>query len=348
MKLRYRNAQCAERCTRRTEAPAAEAPTSIGGDVFNDSNGNGAKDDGEPLIAGVLLTIGSGECPGTTTAEATSTANSPTYTFEGLSQGTYCVTIDATLPQNAAVLGQGFWTFPKQAQGTIADNVKLTKKAKDNESFGWTFAALGQATPGAEQPTAAAGAPTPVAMISTPTPFVEATAAPAACLYRASYLADVTVPDGQLMLPGTQFIKTWRVVNSGTCSWGPGSGLQNLQFVGGDPLGAPNLVPIPNSIPAGATGDLSINMAAPAQPGTYKSNWKLRADNGTLIGVGPSNVALFASIRVQAAPPPTSVPPPPQPTGVPPPAQTITFAQGATESEVQGQLPMNGIASGTR
>lgn len=332
----------------------ASGATAIGGDVFNDSNGNGAKDDGEPPIAGVALTIANGDCPGTMMGATNSTADTPGYKFEGLTQGTYCVAIDATNPQNAAILGQGAWTYPTPAQGTISDKVNLTKKSKENVNFGWTFTALGGQTPSAEQPTAAAaeatvvpGASTPEPMIPTPTAYVQPTAAPQACVYRANFVQDVTIPDGQLMLPGTNFVKTWRVVNAGTCSWGPGSGVSTMQFVGGNQMGAPNTVPIPNAIPVGATADLSVQMTAPQQPGRYKSEWKLRADDGTLIGVGPSNVALYADIRVQAAPPPQPTAGPVQPTAVPPPApgQTVTFAPGATEAEVQGQLPANGIAT---
>jgi hypothetical protein len=339
------------------DTPAAmEGKAAIGGDVFNDSNGDGKRDDNEPIIAGVIVQIGAGACPAGVLAVTTSTVNQPSYKFENLDSGDFCISIDAASAQNAAILGAGEWTVPQKAQGTITDNVKLRRADKLNVDFGWTFGVLGQTTPPPEQPTAPAGEPTQVAgeptavpIIPTPTAFVQPTAAPQPCVFKAAYVEDVTVPDGQLMLPNTQFIKTWRVQNTGTCSWGPGSGLQNLQFVGGNPLGAPNLVPIPNAIPAGATADLSIQMTAPAQPGSYKSNWKLRADDGTLIGVGPSNVALYASIRVQAAPPPTVVPPPTSvsPTTQPPPGpvQPIQFAPGATEAAVQGQVPANGIAS---
>lgn len=340
------------------DTPAAsEGKAAIGGNVFNDSNGNGKQDENEPLIAGVIVQLGTGNCPAGVLAVTTSTVNQPSYKFENLDNGDYCISVDAASAQNAAILGNGEWTVPQQAQGTITDNVKLRRADKLNVDFGWTFGLLGQATPPAEQPTAPAGQPTEVAgqptavpMVPTPTAFVQPTAGPQPCVYKAAYVDDITVPDGQVMLPNTQFIKTWRVQNTGTCSWGPGSGLQNMQFVGGNPLGAPNLVPIPNAIPAGVTADLSIPMVAPAQPGAYKSNWKLRADDGTLIGVGPSNVALYASIRVQAAPPPTGVPPPtgiPQPTTQPQPGpvQPIIFAPGATEAAVQGQVPANGIAS---
>lgn len=327
-----------------TIAPPPGA-VSISGQVFNDSNGNGALDQGEPVIAGVMVNLGSGECPGATIAQTVTTADTPSFEFAGLpTSADYCVSVDAALPQNAAVLGTGEWTLPQKAQGAISDPVKLKKQSKDNVNFGWTFATIGEGTPIPPQPTAEAGQPTPVPVLPTPTQFVQPTAPPQACVFRAAYLQDVTIPDGTVVAPGAAFVKTWRVQNTGTCSWGPGSGLSSLAFVGGNPMGAPNVVPIPNAIPAGATADLSINMVAPLEAGTHKSNWKLRADDGALIGVGPSNVALYALIRVQAAPPPTAVPPP---TSVPPPGQVIQFAPGATEAEAQGQLPANGIASYT-
>lgn len=335
-------------------APADNGSVLIGGNIFNDANANGAKDDGEQNIAGIALTLGTGACPGAPQAQTVSTAETPSYKFEGLGAGEYCVSIDAASQQNAAVLGQGEWTLPQRAQGVIADTVNLKQKSKEGVNFGWTFAAIGSVTPGAEQPTQVAGQPTPDAgqptaapIMPTPTAFAQPTAAPQACVFKAAYLDDITIPDGQVMLPNTQFIKTWRVQNTGTCSWGPGSGLQNLQFISGNTLGAQNLVPIPVAIPAGATADLSIQMTAPAQPGAYKSNWKLRVDDGTLIGVGPYNAALYVSIRVQAPPPVTSVPPPTSvsPTTQPGTVQPIQFAPGATEAEAQGQIQADGIAT---
>ncbi len=339
-----------------TSAPGGQSTTTapggsifIGGNVYNDANANGKPDAGEQPIAGVEVHLASGDCPGTPAGQTTTTADTPSYKFDNLNTGTYCVSIDAAAPQNAAILGQGSWTRPKSTQPLNADSIKLNKTSKDSENFAWNFASLeqptasaGQPTASAEQPTAAAEQPTPIPVIATPTAFVQPTGAPAACVYRAGFVGDVTIPDGTVVAPGAAFVKTWRVVNSGTCSWGPGSGLQNLQFVGGNALGAPNLVPIPGAIAVGATADLSINMVAPAQPGSYTSNWKLRADNGDQIGVGPYRAALYASIRVQGSqPPPTNIPPP---TNVPPPGQVITFAAGATEAEVQSQVNAGNIA----
>lgn len=331
-----------------TVAPPAAGAGAIAGTVFNDSDGNGARDQGEPVIAGVIVQLATGACPGTVQAQTTSTANSPSYAFQGLNAGDYCVVVDAGSPQNTAILGQGSWTVPPEPTAIAAVPVTLNAgETRGDLDFGWTFATLGGATPVPGQPTPEPGQPTPPPVLPTPTAFVQPTAAPQACVYRAAYIADVTVPDNTLMTPNTQFVKTWRVQNTGTCSWGPGSGVTNMAFVGGDPLGAPNLVPITASIPAGATADLSIQMIAPAQAGTFKSNWKLRTDDGTLIGVGPSNVALYALIRVQGAPPPTAVPPPTTAPTPPPAGQPIQFAPGATEAEAQGQLPANGIATYT-
>lgn len=333
-----------------TNAPGQPTPQTQGqntgaitGEVFNDANGNGAKEEGEIVIANVIVQLARGACPGNARAQTKTTANEPSYVFEGLRAGDFCVSADATAEQNAAILGQGAWTVPLHSTNVVSAPVSVKAgETTSNVDFGWTFATIGEATPNPEQPTAEPGQPTPVPIIPTPTQFVQPTSAPQGCTYRANYIQDVTIPDGTVIAPGAQFVKTWRVLNSGTCSWGPGSGMQNLQFISGSALGAPNLVPIPNPVPAGATADLSINMVAPTQAGLYKGNWKLRADNGALFGVGPSNVALYALIRVQTAPPPTNVPPP---TNQPPPAQAITFAPGATEADVQGQIPANQIAT---
>lgn len=37
--------------------------------------------------------------------------------------------------------------------------------------------------------------------------------------YDALYLHDVTYPDGSEVAPGTEFVKTWRVANTGVEPW---------------------------------------------------------------------------------------------------------------------------------
>ncbi len=69
-------------------------------------------------------------------------------------------------------------------------------------------------------PTPVPAQPTPTSAPSQPTP----TAAPAACIDGMSYVADITYDDANMtappvLRPGQAFVKTWRVRNSGTCTW---------------------------------------------------------------------------------------------------------------------------------
>jgi hypothetical protein len=111
----------------------------------------------------------------------------------------------------------------------------------------------------------------------TPEPDVEG---PGGCTLNAAYVTDVTVPDDTEMEPGQDFIKTWRLRNTGSCDWESGYA---LNFVAGDQMGAPASVPVPPTA-AGSTVDVSVEMTAPDDPGTYRSNWRMQSDEGTVFG----------------------------------------------------------------
>ena len=100
------------------------------------------------------------------------------------------------------------------------------------------------------------------------------------CTLRAAYVADITVPDDTEFSPEESFTKTWRIRNSGTCTWEEGT---QLVFASGDPLGGPASVPVPQTAPNGAV-DISVAMVAPKAEGTYKSNWQLQTEDGTRYG----------------------------------------------------------------
>jgi hypothetical protein len=147
-------------------------------------------------------------------------------------------------------------------------------------------------------------APRPV-VTSTPSPTP--TAAPAAqsadptpvpCTYNASFVADVTIPDNTQLPPGTEFVKTWRLRNSGTCNWGQGF---KFVFIEGERMSAPDAVDAPPTA-AGETVDISILFKAPQEPGAHKSRWRIRSANGQDFGERP-----FVLVRV-AAPGPTPGP----------------------------------------
>jgi hypothetical protein len=122
---------------------------------------------------------------------------------------------------------------------------------------------------------------------------------PPACMYRAAFLGDMSVPDNSPIAAGAPFVKIWNVRNDSNCAWGPGSALHSLQFVGGTQMSASAQVEIPTVVLPGQAVELSVPMVAPTMPGTYRSEWKLKADNGPLVGVGPAGQsALYAQIVV--------------------------------------------------
>lgn len=320
-----------------TPVPAVQTG-SLGGRVFDDQNGNGGREDSEPTIAGVHVSLSSGACGSPVTARAVSGAGEPSYLFEGLAAGDYCISIDPKQEQNVAVLQTGAWTYPTLGNNVAEGAVPLQAgQQQTNLDFGWKYLSPEPTAPAVTaEPTML---PTPTAVSTNPT-----SVPPPACTFKAQYVADVTIADNSIVAPGQQFTKTWRLKNTGTCAWGPGTELHQIVFVGGDQLGAQPTVELPNVTAAGAEGDISIPMVAPTQAGRYQSDWKLRTNNGVLVGVGATGVALFVKIIIQAATPPTAVPPPP--TGAPPPiSNVIQFTAGATEAEVQGTLPANGSAN---
>ncbi|MBC7228015.1 MAG: hypothetical protein H5T61_12430 [Thermoflexales bacterium] len=158
-----------------------------------------------------------------------------------------------------------------------------------------------------EQPTATAEGAVPVttapptAALPTESPPPEPTTA-AGCTLGARWVADVTVPDNTAFAPGTPFVKTWRVRNSGTCAWEPGT---RLVFISGEPMGGPAMVDVPALAP-GAQTDVSVSLVAPSAPGTYRANYQFQAPDGTRFGA-----VIWAQIVVPApatAPPPTEAP----------------------------------------
>jgi HEAT repeat protein len=95
----------------------------------------------------------------------------------------------------------------------------------------------------------------------------------------ATYVSDVTIPDGTVVNAGQSFTKTWRVKNSGLTGW---SGY-SLAFVSGDQMGAPAFVSVPTTAP-GAIVDISVPMIAPTEAGSHRGNWQMRTADGTVFG----------------------------------------------------------------
>jgi len=96
-----------------------------------------------------------------------------------------------------------------------------------------------------------------------------------------SFVADVTVGDGESASPSTSFLKTWTIRNSGSDSWPSGC---TLKLSSGHGMQASPMGTIVPPLGAGATSNLTIQMTAPAEPGIYESQWRLSTPTGKFFG----------------------------------------------------------------
>jgi hypothetical protein len=119
---------------------------------------------------------------------------------------------------------------------------------------------------------------------------------------RAQFIRDVTVPDGSHFAPGDTFTKTWRVRNTGSCTWTASD--YTLVLTDGNDFGVATSQALTADVPPWSYAELTITgMTAPATPGKYRSYWKLDNGNGQQFGVGWSGgVAIFAEINVVTPP----------------------------------------------
>lgn len=116
------------------------------------------------------------------------------------------------------------------------------------------------------------------------------------CTDRVAFIMDVTIPDDTEIEAGEAFTKVWRFRNEGTCSWNTS---YDLVFHHGDHMSAASAVALSGSVMPGQIVDLSIDMVAPADPGTYQGFWILRNGDDVRFGLGAGgDVAFWAKIVV--------------------------------------------------
>ena len=142
-------------------------------------------------------------------------------------------------------------------------------------------------------PTATEAVPTATAIPPT------ATAVPIPC-HQATFIEDVTIKDNTTLTAGDPFVKTWRIKNTGTCSWTKD---YHIVFLNGNAMNAPASVAFPANLNPGGTIDISVPMNAPGTTGNFNGSWMLKATNGTTFGVGGNgNVPLTVVIKVATVP----------------------------------------------
>jgi hypothetical protein len=128
--------------------------------------------------------------------------------------------------------------------------------------------------------------PTPTPLPAAPPAAEQPPAAPAqvlgsnGCVLAATFLQDVTVPDGTQVSSGSKFTKTWRMKNTSSCDWGEG---YTLAFLQDTPMSDAGSAPV-RPTPSNANVDVSVELTAPAQAGTYTSTWRLKDPAGQFFG----------------------------------------------------------------
>ena len=103
------------------------------------------------------------------------------------------------------------------------------------------------------------------------------------CTDNVTFVQDVTVLDDTRFSPGENFTKTWRLSNSGTCTWTTNYA---LAFDGGDQMSGESPQLLTAEVIPGQAIDLSVDLTAPASNGTYRGNWMLENEKDDLFGLG--------------------------------------------------------------
>jgi hypothetical protein len=94
------------------------------------------------------------------------------------------------------------------------------------------------------------------------------------------YLSDVTIPDNTTVNPGQAFTKTWKVSNTGTCTW---SAAYQIILISGDAMSGKS-TPIGVVVAPGQSADVSVAMVAPSTSGTIQGTWRLQNDKSQPFG----------------------------------------------------------------
>jgi Ig-like domain from next to BRCA1 gene len=172
----------------------------------------------------------------------------------------------------------------------LACNLPSNNSSQQNPDAILTAAALtvqaqlsANNTPTLSSADTATSAPSANTATFTPIPISTLPAVPSATptsnCDNALFITDVTYPDNTVVSAGTSFTKTWRLQNTGSCSWTPSYA---LVFVSDNAMNGPTAESLIGNVNPGQTVDISVNLQAPASNGTYTGNWGLRNASGII------------------------------------------------------------------
>ncbi len=177
-----------------------------------------------------------------------------------------------------------------------------------------TQAAVATAT---QQPAAATATQQPSATATRPAPTTVQTPCD-----RAEFVSDVTYPDGQDVSVGAAFVKTWRLKNTGTCTW---NSSYALVFYDKNAMGGPASQQLTTgTVAPGQTLDVSVSLQAPGTGGNYEGDWMLRNGSSKIFGIG-ANADSYFWVKIHAIQ-----------------GNRISMKTGRTAAVVSGHVDKNG------
>lgn len=177
-----------------------------------------------------------------------------------------------------AACGSGTPGTPNQEPTADVAAIRTSAASTVISQFTLTAAAF---TPTPSQPTETS-APEATSPSSTATgqPVIQVTNAlgtTVALCDSLSFVADVNVPDDTSMSPGQDFVKTWKVKNSGSCPWGAG---YKLVYAGYADDMSGQFQPLTGVVQPGQEVEVSVQFKAPDAVDQYLSAWQMSNPTG--------------------------------------------------------------------
>ena len=168
---------------------------------------------------------------------------------------------------------------PTPSAETVLTSVALTVDASLSATPEASATATATATPTETQtPTAS---PTTQEIPATPTEEENSPPSGSNC-DAATFVEDVSIPDGTQLAPDTDFIKTWKILNAGSCTWNADYA---VVFTDGSDMDgtSPTFLTL-DSVGPGSVVDISVEMTAPDTTGKFTGYWRLQNADGVAFG----------------------------------------------------------------
>ncbi len=121
----------------------------------------------------------------------------------------------------------------------------------------------------------------PTVAVTAPVSNSTVATAPVSTGDNAAWVADVTVPDGEVYYANESFKKVWKVKNTGSTTWTTDYVLVNIDD---NNWGEDVKIPLTTSVAPGAEINLSVTLRAPNSLGEHFSRWFLMNPNSQVFG----------------------------------------------------------------